>query len=160
MQPELASYVFGIAAMTNLHGPGVRETVKRRILALRPDSQRKWGRMTVDQMLWHVNVSLAESVGEYSPAPMRVPMPRKLLRWLLLNVPWPKGSRTRPDMVAAERHDFETERARCLRLVDRVCDRDLAAKWPNSASLGEMTGKHWSRLEAKHLEHHLTQFGV
>ena|SRR5437867_1195587 len=146
--------------MTMIHDPGVHEALRKRIQSLRPDSQRKWGRMTVDQMLWHVNVSMAESVGEYTPAPMRVPMPRKLLRWLLLNVPWPKGSRTRPDMVAAQRYDFTTEHARCLRLLDRIHSRELSGSWPNSASLGEMKGKHWSRLEAKHLEHHLTQFGV
>jgi hypothetical protein len=112
--------------------------------------------MTVDQMLWHINVSLAEAAGEYAPARMRVPIPRSLLRWLLLNVPWPKGSRTRPDMeVRGQRYDFNAEQARALRLVD-----SMTAAWPDSASLGAMRGKHWSRLEAKHLEHHLTQFGV
>jgi hypothetical protein len=146
--------------MSMIHAPGVHDALRRRIESLRPDSQRKWGRMTVDQMLWHVNVSMSECLGEYSPAPMRVPMPRKLLRWLLLNVPWPKSARTRPDMVAAQRYDFETERARCLRLLDGIHRRDLSASWSDSASLGEMSGKHWSRLQAKHLEHHLKQFGV
>ncbi len=146
--------------MSMVHDPGVYESLRKRIQALRPDSQRKWGRMTVDQMLWHVNVSLAECVGEYTPPTMRAPIPRKLLRWLLLNVPWPKGSRTRPDMLVSQHYDFPVEHARCLRLLDRVHSRDLDASWPNSASLGEMRGKHWSRLEAKHLEHHLTQFGV
>lgn len=146
--------------MTLLHDPGVRASIEKRVRLLQPETKPKWGRMTVDQMLWHVNVSMAECIGEYSPPPMRVPMPRKLLRWLILNVPWPKGSRTRPDMVAAQRYDFETERARCLRLLEGICSRELSARWPESASMGEMSGKNWSRLEAKHLEHHLKQFGV
>ena len=147
--------------MKLLHDPGVRDSMKRRIQALRPDSKPKWGRMTADQMLWHINVSLAEAAGEYAPARMRVPIPRGLLRWMLLNVPWPKGSRTRPDMeVGGQRHDFDAERSRTLRLIDQICDHELNAAWPDSASLGTMRGKHWSRLEAKHLEHHLTQFGV
>lgn len=146
--------------MAVLHDPEVRASLKKRVQSLRPDSQRQWGRMTVDQMLWHVNVSMAECLGEYSPPPMRVPIPRKLLRWLLLNVPWPRGARTRPDMLAVQRYDFETERARCLRLLEGICSRDLGANWPDSASLGEMSGKHWSQLQAIHLNHHLKQFGV
>lgn len=146
--------------MAILHDPEVRASLKRRLESLNPNSPRKWGRMTVDQMLWHVNVSMSECLGEYSPPPMRVPMPRKLLRWLILNVPWPRGARTRPDMVASQRYNFETERARCLRLLEGICSRDLSARWPESASTGEMSGKHWSRLQAKHLDHHLKQFGA
>jgi len=143
-----------------LHHAGVRNSITRHIEALRPDTQRKWGRMTVDQMLWHVNLPLKESLGEYSTAPRKVPIPKKLLRWLVLNVPWPRGARTRPDMVAAGHHDFELEKMRCLDLIDRFAHRDMNAVWPPSANLGEMRGRDWSRLQAKHLDHHLRQFGV
>lgn len=146
--------------MALIHHAGVRNTIKKRVQALRPDSQRKWGRMTVDQMLWHVNRPLAESLGEYTGPPAKAPIPRKLLRWLALNVPWPKGARTRPDLVAAKHHDFELEKLRCLDFIDRVASRDMNGVWPRSAGFGEMAGKHWSQLHAKHLDHHLKQFGV
>jgi hypothetical protein len=32
--------------------------------------------------------------------------------------------------------------------------------WPTSGILGGMTGREWSRLEAKHLDHHLKQFSA
>lgn len=146
--------------MALLHNAGVRNTLKKRVQELRPESQRKWGRMTVDQMLWHVNLPLKESLGEYSTPANKAPIPRKLLRWLVLNVPWPRGARTRPDMVAAAHHDFELEKLRCLEMIDRFAGRDMNAAWPNSANFGEMRGKDWSRLHAKHLDHHLRQFGV
>jgi hypothetical protein len=146
--------------MAKLHDATVRDAVKKRVLSLRPASSRRWGRMTVDQMLWHVNTAMAESLGEYSAAANPVPIPRWLLRWLVLNVPWPRGAKTRPDLVATAQHDFEAERARCLAFVDRVASRDLHASWPASANFGEMSGAHWSRLHAKHLDHHLRQFGV
>jgi hypothetical protein len=146
--------------MSLLHHAGVRNTIKKRVESLRPDTQRKWGRMTVDQMLWHVNLPLRESLGEYSTAPNKVPIPRRLLRWLALNVPWPKGARARPDMVAAAHHDFALEKLRCLDLIDRFAHRDMNAVWPPSASFGDMSGRHWSQLHAKHLAHHLKQFGV
>jgi len=146
--------------MAILHDPGVRASFKKRMQMLRPETKPKWGRMTVDQMLWHVNMPLKESLGEYSTAPVKVPLPRKLLRWLVLNVPWPKGAKTRPDLVAAQHYDFEAERASCLALIDRFAARDANATFPNSAMFGEMSCRHWGRLHAKHLDHHLRQFGV
>jgi hypothetical protein len=146
--------------MSLIHHAGVRNTIKKRVETLSSDAQRKWGRMTVDQMLWHVNRSLAESLGEYTGPAQKPPIPRKLLRWLALNIPWPRGARTRPDLLATQRHDFNLEKLRCLAFIDRVSSRDMNAVWPRSAGFGEMTGRHWSRLHAKHLDHHLKQFGA
>ena len=38
--------------------------------------------------------------------------------------------------------------------------KSLDATWGRSSFMGPMTGRDWSRLQAKHLDHHLTQFGV
>ena len=146
--------------MPILHDVPTRDALKKRVQSLRPDAQRRWGQMTVDQMLWHVNAPMAECLGEYTAAPQPAPLPRKLLRWLVLNVPWPRGAKTRPDLVARERHDFEAEKARCLQLIDRITSRDIASSWAPSATFGEMGGRHWSQLHAKHLDHHLRQFGA
>ncbi len=145
--------------MAMLHDPVTLQSIRQRLLALRPDTPRRWGSMTVDQMLWHVNVPLRESLGEYVAPPSKPPLPRALLRWLVLNVPWPRGARTRPDMVALEHHDFETERARCLALIDRFVAADADASWPASRNFS-MTGAQWSQLHVKHLDHHLKQFGI
>lgn len=146
--------------MSSLHDDRTRVALKKRVHSLRPDSQRRWGRMTVDQMLWHVNMPMKESLGEYATAAAKAPMPKKLLRWLVLNVPWPRGARTHPDLVASKRYDFEQERAACLELIDRFVARDQQSAFPASASFGAMSCVHWSRLHAKHLDHHLRQFGV
>jgi hypothetical protein len=146
--------------MSTLHDPAVRGALKKRVQSLRPDSQRKWGRMTVDQMLWHVNLPMRECLGEYTSPPAKAPMPKRLLRWLTLNMPWPKGAPTRPDLVASGQYDFEQERANCLALIDRVAARDVSEAWPVSSGFGEMSGAHWSRLHARHLDHHLKQFGA
>ena len=44
--------------MPMLHDSSFRESVQSRLKALRPDAERRWGKMTVDQMLWHVNSAL------------------------------------------------------------------------------------------------------
>lgn len=44
--------------MPLLHDAAHREALRGRVGSLRPGSQRRWGKMTVDQMLWHVNETL------------------------------------------------------------------------------------------------------
>jgi hypothetical protein len=142
-----------------LHDPEVYQSIRRRIESLRPDSPRQWGKMTADQMLWHVNVSMREAVGEYTPNVKALPVPKWLLRWGILNMPWGRGARTRPDMYAKATYDFTEQKTECLALLERIYAKPVNAPWPASASMGDMTGRHWSRLTAKHLEHHLKQFG-
>jgi hypothetical protein len=143
-----------------LHDPQVYASIRKRVESLRVDARRQWGKMSVDQMLWHVNVSMREAIGDYAPQLKPLPIPKPILRWAVINVPWGRGARTREDMYAISMHDFTAEKAECLLLIDRIMARPLSADWPNSASMGKMTGKHWSRLTAKHLDHHLRQFGV
>jgi hypothetical protein len=142
-----------------LHDPEVYASIRKRIESLRPETKRQWGKMTIDQMLWHVNVSMREAVGEYKPKLAPLPVPKSFLRWAVLNIPWGRGARTRPDMYAVSPYDFAEQKTECLALVERIYKQPLTSPWPESASMGPMTGQHWSQLTAKHLDHHLKQFG-
>jgi hypothetical protein len=145
--------------MNPLHDPEVYTSIRKRVESLRVDTPRQWGKMSVDQMLWHVNVSMREAVGDYTPQLKPPPLPKVLFRWAVINLPWGRGAPTRPDMQPVSTHDFNAQKAECLSLIDRIVARPVSAAWPDSASMGTMTGKHWSRLTAKHLDHHLRQFG-
>jgi len=79
---------------------------------------------------------------------------------MVLRLPWVKGAPTNPAFVATARHDFDAERARCLRLIDILTGRALDDAWVTHPVFGPMTGAEVSTLHAKHLDHHLTQFGV
>jgi hypothetical protein len=70
------------------------------------------------------------------------------------------GAPTSAPYKARGTHDFEAERARCLRLVDEFAAKPLDDQWVDSPALGHMTGRDHTRMQAKHLNHHLTQFGV
>ena len=39
-------------------------------------------------------------------------------------------------------------------------ERSMRADWGHSAGMGDLNGRQWSQLQAKHLDHHLRQFGV
>ena len=141
-----------------LHEPEVYASIRKRIESLRPETPRRWGKMSLDQMLWHVNVSMREAVGDYKPEIKPLPIPKPMLRWMVINMPWGKGARTRPDMYPGPSYDLTEQKAETLSLMDRIYQKPLSSSWPESVSMGRMTGKHWSQLTARHLDHHLRQF--
>lgn len=147
--------------MPMLHDAMFREAAKQRLRALRPDTTRRWGTMSVDQMLWHVNTALENALGRLPITPLRVPLPKFLLKFLVINVPWRKGKTpTMPELEAKRRYDFEEERTRLLRLIDEFAARPIDRPWQANATLGPLTGSEWSRLQGKHVDYHLQQFGV
>jgi hypothetical protein len=127
------------------------------VQALAPNATRKWGKMTVDQMLWHCNQVLQTALGDIQAQPVRVPFPIPVLKFMLLSLPWMHGAPTAPQYQAVDRQAFEDERQRCLALIDRFTARGLDESW-SPAVFGPLTGREWSRLHAKHLDHHLKQF--
>jgi hypothetical protein len=145
-----------------LHDPAVRQSLRTRVQGLRPDAIRKWGKMTVDQMLWHVNQALGQAVGQVPADPVKAPLPKPILKFMVLNLPWVKGAPTAPEFVAdMQRCEFEAERDRCLKLIDAFAAKRIDEDgWPIASTLGSMSGRDWSRLEAKHLDHHLKQFSA
>jgi hypothetical protein len=146
--------------MKMLHDPVYRAGFEKRLAALRPDSPRKWGTMSVDQMLWHVNTMLQLHLGEI-PAPReRTPLPRRVMKFLVLNLPWPRGSSTLPNLMAKQHYDFADKHQRCLRPIEKFTRKRLDEEWPENPVFGKISGTDVSRLQAKHLDHHLKQFGV
>ena len=119
--------------------------------------------MSVDQMLWHVNESLRMALGDVvfeENAHATVAETRTSLAGA--EHAMAEGSRPHlQGMLARKSYDFAAEQARCLRLIDQLVSVPLdSGAWPVNPTLGPMSGRQWSQLQAKHLEHHLVQFGV
>jgi hypothetical protein len=146
--------------MPMLHDPAFRATIAARLEALRPDSSRQWGSMTVDQMLWHLNQFLASALGEGDLPVQKSPIPLPLMRFMVLYMPWPKSAPTNRGAVANTRYGFEAEQARCRALIDRFAKRPLDGPWPVDPSFGKVSGRFASKLQARHLDHHLRQFNA
>src|SRR5206468_8322487 len=67
--------------------------ILRRLRALRPDSVRRWGRMSAHQMVCHLS-DACRILTAARPAPLAAsPLPRRLMKWIALYVPirWPPG---------------------------------------------------------------------
>ena len=146
--------------MHMLHDAGDRQAIVARIRSLRAESPRQWGRMTIDQMLWHVNQGLLMAVEDLPVAAVSSPLPRPLMKWLVLRVRWPKGAPTFPEFVARASYEFEPGQVALLQSLETFAGRDLTESWPRHPGLGTMTGRDWSCLMHKHLDHHLRQFST
>jgi hypothetical protein len=146
--------------MRTLHDPAVRRSLEARLDALRPDAPRRWGAMTADQMLWHVNQFLASAIGEEPLPVQKSPVPQPLLRFMVLYMPWPKSAPTNRAAIPDCAHDFEGERARCKALIDKFVSRPIDGTWPVDPNFGAVTGKFASGLQARHLDHHFKQFST
>ena len=138
--------------MALLHETGYRTEIEQRIRLLRADSRGRWGRMSVDQMLWHMSEVMRTALGEQPAATIRTPLPRGLMKAVVLTLPWVKNAPTHPSFRASVTYDFAEQQARCLALVEQISGRSLDVAWPAHPMFGPMTGREVSRLMAKHLE--------
>lgn len=147
--------------MNSLFDARARERILARIERLTPESARRWGRMSVEEMQVHVAGQLRMALGELPVAPKRVfirfPVVKQLaIYWL----PWPKGAPTAPELRATPPADWAGDRAALLRLIERFAAHGPRGEWPEHPAFGRLSGRAWGVLAYRHLDHHLRQFGV
>jgi len=141
-----------------------KEEVLRRLAELRPDSTRRWGKMSCHQMVVHLSDSFRLPLGERKAGMARVPIPRGVFKWLALYVPmkWPHGVRTMPEMEqgvgGTAPVEFQKDREKLRELITRFCAARMNAV-PHPI-FGEMSEQDWQRWGYLHCDHHLRQFGV
>ena len=112
--------------MKTLAREGDRSEIVRRLGLVRPDSVRRWGRMSAHQMVCHLADWSRMALGQRAVSPATGVLQRTLLKVVVLYVPlpWPSGIRTsaevdqerggtRPvDFAAARPKGHPTEAAR------------------------------------------------
>jgi hypothetical protein len=140
------------------------EELEQRLLRLRPESQRLWGKMYPAQMLAHCSLGLEMAAGEIRP-------PRAFIGRILGPVvkliafregePFRRNSPTSKELLIEDDRDFEAERKRLSGLIDRfaVAGPSGCTSHPH-AFFGSLTPDQWAVLMYKHLDHHLRQFGA
>lgn len=75
--------------------------------------------------------------------------------------PYPKNGRTAPEFLITDEREFATEKEKLLGNLKRT--NELGSKHfegKQSVSFGRLTTNEWNMLFSKHLDHHLSQFGV
>jgi hypothetical protein len=138
-----------------------RQELQQRLALLRPDSRRRWGKMSCEQMLRHLSSAAQMVTGELptapKPGPFRYwPVNKLIIYWM----PWPRGAPTAPELIARDADAWEREKEKLLALMEQVAARASAAEWPVHPAFGPLSQKDWGRLIYRHMDHHFRQFGV
>ena len=72
----------------------------RRLRTVRPDSARRWGRMSAHQMICHLSDAFRMAIGQKPVSDATGRLQRTLVKWIALYLPvrWPPGIPTRPEI--------------------------------------------------------------
>lgn len=152
--------------MSNVFDPAVADRLRSRLERLRPDSARKWGRMTPHQAIVHLIDAFRISFGEQEVTVPPLGPLKYVVRFaaFTLPIPMPKGVKTAPELDQVKGTggsapgDFDEDRAELVRLLERyiASDGDL----PEHPVWGRMSKGMAGRYAWRHMDHHLRQFGV
>jgi hypothetical protein len=149
-----------------LADPRDKAAIIRRLSQLRPDSRRRWGRMSAHQAVCHLADSFRAVTGQRPISPASGVMQRTIVKWIALYLPaaWPHGIATRPEvdqeLGGTRPIDFAADVAELLALIDLVTKRPAVVKWQVHPIFGQLSERAWLRWAYLHVDHHLRQFGV
>ena len=149
--------------MKSLFDKPTYEEVINRLNKLTPQSQRQWGKMDAAQMLAHCKAAFMVPLSETKLPRMFI---GRLLGWaikkkLYNDDPWKQNLPTAPNFIIKEQRNFETEKQQLTELINAFYTKgpDKVGNFPHPM-FGTYTKEQWGKSMYKHLDHHLTQFGV
>ena len=150
--------------LLNTFDPKTTEKTFERLEKLNCTSKPQWGKMNVAQMLAHLNVTYDLTYGKTksNPSFFAKLMLKLFVKGIVTNdKPYQKNSRTGPDFIISNERDFEKEKSIFIDYVKQTEAKGAAYfEGRENPSFGVMTAKEWSTQFYKHIDHHLTQFGV
>jgi Protein of unknown function (DUF1569) len=152
--------------MKTLANSSDKAEILRRLREVRPDSVRRWGRMSAHQMVCHLCDGFRMVTGEKPVSDANRLLQRTVVKWIALYAPlrWPPGIPTTQE-VDQERGgtrpvEFAADLAQCAALVDRITADPEAGAGKMHPIFGRMSRAAWLRWGYLHTDHHLRQFGA
>jgi len=148
--------------LKNLAAPADHRECLRRISQLTPETEPRWGTMTVAQMLAHCAEVVEVANGkELQGTPFYVKKLRSLVRRVILGTsPYRKNTGTHPQYRQTRERDFQTEKLRLLDAMERFAHENNRPGNMVHPFLGEAATREMGWGMYKHLDHHLVQFGA
>ncbi|MEO8583225.1 MAG: DUF1569 domain-containing protein [Flavitalea sp.] len=150
--------------MKNIFDTTVITELIERINKLTPATLPIWGKMNAAQMLAHCNVAYELVYDNKHPKP-------NFIQKIFINLfaketvtgskPYKKNQPTGPAFYIKGERDFSTEKNRLINHIKKTAELGEAYfDSKESHSFGKLSLTQWNTMFYKHLEHHLTQFGV
>jgi len=149
--------------MKSIFNKADNESIIVRINSLTTESQPAWGKMTVDQMCKHCDLTIDVAYGKRDlkiPFVLRL-LGRMLKKKMLAADNMGKGSATAKEYIVSDRYDLEGIKSELIANFRRFADEgESVIKLIDHPFWGKMTIEEWDMLMWKHMDHHLKQFGV
>jgi hypothetical protein len=136
-----------------------------RINNLTPETKGLWGKMKVDQMLAHCNVSyemVYETEKHKKPGAIAKFILKSFVKSKVVGEKaYSQNGPTAPQFIVSDRKNFEEEKKRLIGFIQKTQQLGASAfDGKESFSFGKLKAQEWNNMFAKHLNHHLAQFGV
>lgn len=150
--------------LPNIFTAEVTSNVIGRINKLNPTTKANWGKMSVAQMLAHCNVTYEMVFENVHPKPNG--FVRFILKLLVKNkvvneTDYKQNGQTAPQFIIKDTKDFEVEKQRLIGYLNKTVELgESHFNNKESHSFGILNSTEWNNMLYKHLNHHLTQFGV
>ena len=153
--------------MKSIYNPDDFRQITSRINKLSPDSQRQWGKMSVNEMICHITDQIRLALDQkntqfpFNPVVQffgrltfvygfRFPKNFITVREMKQG---PKGEGTKPTNF---KQDFDS----LICVLNEFASKDKSYIFSPHPAFGKMNRKEWGIMVYKHLDHHLTQFAV
>ena len=150
--------------MKNIFNASDRNELLARVEKLTPESQAVWGTMNVSQMLAHAAQGAKMPTGEVKPKSVGFPVSligRLLKSKILGEGPLRRNSPTSPEIKITDPREFQKEKANFISAIQKLgALGEAGVKNDKHPFFGKMTPAEWGRINYKHADHHLSQFGV
>lgn len=149
----------------SLHTRVYFDEIVNRISILTENSNRKWGKMDVAQMLKHCDLVLQISLRKVNLVSLN-PIFETIgvltkVEMQIFNNGIPRNMPTFQKLIVNFECDFNESREGLLKTMNEYWENYIHHNLPEKHVLfGKMTEKDWGFLEYKHLNHHLKQFNV
>ncbi|QWX82957.1 DUF1569 domain-containing protein [Cellulophaga sp. HaHaR_3_176] len=131
-----------------------------RINLLTEESERQWGKMTVAQMVWHCQYPLKVAVENKNVGNGNLFVRLFLKKAMYNDKVWRQNLPTSPQLKTTENKNLKIEAEILKQLTIQTHKLKIRNKWNPHPLFGKLTKEEWGKMEYKHLDHHLTQFGV
>jgi hypothetical protein len=147
--------------MKSLYDQQVYNRVLERIEKITPETTPAWGRMNAAQMMAHCTEIIEVSDGKpLENTPFIARLFKGYIKKMVVGPkPFPKNTKTHPQYVqTGSKKDFENEKQRLLNALASMKEKE--GEKTEHVLFGVLTPEEKGWSQYKHLDHHLTQFGV
>ncbi len=148
----------------NVYNKQVADELITRINKLNANTPALWGKMDAGQMLAHLNVAYEMAFEDKHKKPGFVT--RALLKLFVKgpvtnDKPYKRNTQTAPAFMQKTSKVFDHEKDRLIQYIVKTQEHG-SDYFDNKESLsfGPLSAGEWNNLFYKHLNHHLSQFGV